>query len=39
MSRNRPWTAAERQLMRELYPHIPSADLAALLGRGIKSVY
>ena len=34
-----PWTPAEIDLVREIYPDVPGADLAALLGRPIGSVY
>lgn len=33
------WTAAELQLMHDLYADVPTADIAALLGRGLTSVY
>lgn len=36
----RYWTKAEDRLMRQKYPHIPTADLAAMLpGRSITVVY
>lgn len=33
------WTPTEDQLMREIYPDVPCADIAALLGRGPSGVY
>jgi hypothetical protein len=39
---NRPfiaWSAAEETLLRDLYPDVPCADIAALLGRTPGSVY
>ena len=33
------WTPTELWLLRELYPDIPASDVAALLGRGIGTVY
>lgn len=33
------WTSTERALLRELYPDVPAADVAALLGVGISAVY
>lgn len=39
MSRNRLWTATERQLMRDLYPDVPAADIAALLARPVGQVH
>jgi len=35
----RHWTATELQLLRELYPHVPTADVAALLDRPVSCVY
>lgn len=35
----RPWTGPELRLLRDLYPHVPSADIAALLERSVVSVY
>lgn len=35
----RLWTAADDALMREVYPHVPTADLAARLGRSVCAVY
>lgn len=39
MTTRRPWTPTERRLLRELYPHVPTADIAALLERSVGSVY
>lgn len=33
------WTSTEESLLRDLYPDIPCADIAALLGRQLGSVY
>lgn len=33
------WTEAEKALVRELYPHRPTREIAARLGRPIHSVY
>lgn len=33
------WTAAERDIVRDLYPDIPCADIAALLQRNPRSIY
>lgn len=35
----RPWTDAEEQLLRELYPDHPTRDVAARLDRGERAVY
>jgi hypothetical protein len=35
----RPWTKAEDKLMRKLYPHKPTAEIAKALGRSASSVY
>lgn len=34
-----PWTPTEDALMREIYPDVPCADMAALLGRSPSGVY
>jgi hypothetical protein len=34
-----PWSATERDLVLELYPDMPTKDLAALLARSVGSVY
>lgn len=39
MSTRRPWTDAERALLRELYADTPTAVIAARLGRPLKAVY
>ena len=36
--RNKPWTEAERAILRERFPHMKTKDLAAELGRGYGSV-
>lgn len=36
---HREWLPSERSLMADLYPHIPAADVAALLGRPVQAVY
>lgn len=35
----RPWASAELEIVRKLYPDVPTRDVAALLGRSEKSVY
>ena len=35
----RPWTPAEELVLRDLYPDVPCADIAALLGRLPGSIY
>jgi hypothetical protein len=35
----RRWTPAELELLRDAYADVPSADIAALLGVSVKSVY
>jgi hypothetical protein len=35
----RPWSAADRALMRSMYPHAHSADVAAFLQRAVNQVY
>ena len=35
----RKWSAAELALLRELYPDVPAADVAALLGRPVGPVH
>jgi hypothetical protein len=37
--RGRPWSPLELELLRELYPDLPTADVAALLDRCPGSVY
>lgn len=39
LAERRPWTDAERALLRKRYPHEPTAKLATALGRRIKTVY
>lgn len=34
-----PWLPTERALLADLYPHVPAADVAALLGRPLQTVY
>lgn len=36
---NRKWTPAERKLLRSMYPHCHSADVAELMGCSISRVY
>ena len=36
---HRPWLPTERALLADLYPHVPAADVAALLGRPLQAVY
>lgn len=35
----RPWPAHELAMLREIYPDVPTVDLAALLGRPVGQVY
>ena len=35
----RPWSPADEQLLRELYPDTPTGDLARRLGRTPESIY
>lgn len=37
--KRRPWTDAERDLVRRHYADMPTAELAARLGRSVKTVY
>ena len=37
--KRRPWTDAERDLLRAHYADTPTADLAARMGRSVKTVY
>lgn len=39
MTRRRPWTDADRDLVRRHYADMPTAELAARLNRSIKTVY
>lgn len=39
MSTRRPWSAADLAMLRERYPHEPTARVAAALGRSVPSVY
>lgn len=39
MSRPRPWLDYELDAMRQLYPHVPTAELAKALGRKTHQVY
>ena len=39
MTRNKAWTTPELKLLRQRYPHEPTAVLAAELGRTRHSVY
>jgi hypothetical protein len=39
MPTKQPWTAGELDMMRNVYPHVPASDLAAMLARPIKSIY
>lgn len=35
----RPWTRAERKVLREFYPWIPTPDIAEDLGRSVRTIY
>lgn len=35
----KPWTPAERESLRRLYPDNPTADIAILIGRPLRQVY
>jgi len=37
--KRRPWTDAERDLLRAHYADTPTAELAARIGRSVKTVY
>lgn len=39
IAKRKPWTDAEREIVRDLYPDIPCADIAAFLDRHPGSVY